>query len=417
MVPTLDVVNGLAIHGPNATLFTLGRHHTVQQFELNPPTLVANRQHIPPVPPPSPPVSTESRRGATATAAAEVGPVTAVPVNASPAVTSPQPPPHMSQSLAPVQDHGREMTTSPLRRIAEEMDQIEERRQERSAAGSTTSSNTRSSRSSTGRRHARSPKPGPSFQPVSEGTQFSQGSSFHAGRASVSTKLSTTSLASSQTSGVARSSRLRQEVLRSPDQPDKVVDLFPLARERLSDVPYKNPVPATSANRTAADLRRQLLSVVFGWHDDIEALIDEERRCSNPLSSGAQVAGVISLFRRRRKTHSLTLLSDPDSPRTSTGLTGLGAPLQVAQQRQRRSVSVHVRVQRHELVRLDAPGPQLHGRQIIDQEDCPGPCAETAREEGRTRRRHHLARARRAQRRRRGVLFTPSLHVRSHPVS
>ena len=300
MVPTLDVVNGLAIHGPNATLFTLGRHHTVQQFELNPPTLVANRQHIPPVPPPSPPVSTESRRGATSTsttataaaaAAVEVAPVTAVPAvpahassTTAAAVTSPQPPPYMSQSLAPVQDHGRDMTTSPLRRIAEEMDQIEERRQERSAAGSTTSSNTRSSRSSTSRRHARSPKPGPSFQPVSEGTQFSQGSSFHAGRASVSTKQSTTSLASSQTSGVARSSRLRQEVLRSPDQPDKVVDLFPLARERLSDVPYKNSVPATAANRTAADLRRQLLSVVFGWHDDIEALIDEERTYSkNPL--------------------------------------------------------------------------------------------------------------------------------------
>lgn len=268
----MDAVHGLGIYGATATLFTLGRHNTVQQFDLNPPTLVANRQHIPPLPPPSPPVSNESRRGA-----AEAVPVTAVSMH--PPATAP----YMAQSLAPVQDDARDLATSPLRRIAEEMDQIEERRHERSAAGSTTSSNSRSvgassSRSSNSRRYDRSNISAPSFNQPSEGTQFSHGSSFQAGRASVSTKQSAASHTSSQASGVPRGSRLRQEVLRSPDQPDKVIDLFPLARERLSDVPYQNPVASASANRTAADLRRQLLSVVFGWNGDVESLIEDERK-------------------------------------------------------------------------------------------------------------------------------------------
>lgn len=62
-VPTLRYLKGLAVYGPSATLFTLGRDSTVQQFDLNsPPTLVANVQHAADLLPPSPPDSTEEHQ-------------------------------------------------------------------------------------------------------------------------------------------------------------------------------------------------------------------------------------------------------------------------------------------------------------------------------------------------------------------
>ncbi|KAM0080395.1 hypothetical protein ACKRZS_007453, partial [Fusarium odoratissimum] len=60
-IPTLDLVHGLAVYGPGATLFTLGPNNTVQQFDLNSPAIVvANVQHSANLLPPSPPVSEET---------------------------------------------------------------------------------------------------------------------------------------------------------------------------------------------------------------------------------------------------------------------------------------------------------------------------------------------------------------------
>lgn len=59
-VPTLQHVRGLAVYGPGATLFTLGPNNTVQQFDLNSPSImVSNTQHPVNLPPP-PPVSEET---------------------------------------------------------------------------------------------------------------------------------------------------------------------------------------------------------------------------------------------------------------------------------------------------------------------------------------------------------------------
>ncbi|GME23042.1 hypothetical protein GTA08_BOTSDO05450 [Neofusicoccum parvum] len=65
VVPTIDGVTAIANFGPGATLFTLGRNHTVQQYDLNPsqnPMLVANVQHVPANAPPSPPNSIEEKK-------------------------------------------------------------------------------------------------------------------------------------------------------------------------------------------------------------------------------------------------------------------------------------------------------------------------------------------------------------------
>ncbi|KAF5696193.1 WD domain-containing protein [Fusarium globosum] len=60
-IPTLDVVRGLAVYGPGATLFTLGPNNTVQQFDLNSPVImVANVQHPANLLPPSPQASEET---------------------------------------------------------------------------------------------------------------------------------------------------------------------------------------------------------------------------------------------------------------------------------------------------------------------------------------------------------------------
>ncbi|KAK3044911.1 hypothetical protein LTS18_015071, partial [Coniosporium uncinatum] len=54
----------MASYGPTATLFTIARNHTVQQYDLNPnnlPSLVQNVQHVPGNLPPSPPNSLEEK--------------------------------------------------------------------------------------------------------------------------------------------------------------------------------------------------------------------------------------------------------------------------------------------------------------------------------------------------------------------
>ncbi|KAI9792909.1 MAG: hypothetical protein M1816_001231 [Peltula sp. TS41687] len=274
-VPTLDVVHGLALYGPTATLFTLGRNHTVQQFDLNPPTLVANKQHMPPLRIQSPPLLNLGRTAAKG----DIKATGLTPTGQD-----------QHRTLGSMQEDSELAAASPLQRIAEEMEHIEERRQDhrerRSPTSSTSKSIASSSGSSTGHRYKRSNVSASSRLPPSEGTQFSYGSSLASSHAGRSARGSAASVATSHRSK-PRSSRLRQEVLWSPEKNNQVLDLFPLTRERLSDVPYKIPHVFDTSTQTAADLRCQMLSVVFGWNDDIEPLIEEELRGHQPGSPGA----------------------------------------------------------------------------------------------------------------------------------
>ena len=287
MIPTLDAVHGLAIHGPTATLFTLGRDHTVQQFDLNPPALVANKHHPPPIPPPSPPVSVESRKNQGVEAAPNVA---AVITASTPATTVAIKAPvtigvsHASES--------EEEALSPLQKIANEMDMIEQRRQSRVGTRSRTSSSASlsqapsvSSKSSAASRKHRSHRSVSSKVTSNEGTTFSYGSSIRSpvGSASTGTWVSSSSVTSSRS--LPRGSRLKQEVLRSPDD---MPDLFPHIRARLDDVPYLNPHHQDKSQLTPADLRRQMLSVVFGWEDDIDSLIQDQLQ-RHPANSASAV--------------------------------------------------------------------------------------------------------------------------------
>jgi hypothetical protein len=279
-VPTLDNVRGLAVYGPGATLFTLGRSNSLQQFDLNsPPQLVANVQHPANLLPPSPPVSIEEQKKQDATAATESADNSSVPINVD-----------ISESD---EDH-----MSPLARIAREMDKLEQERQEIDRADTLSPVSSRShtsttSRSSAGsrqnrehRKHSSAVSRGPS-----DGTTISIGSSVHSVTREPSLGSSRDSLSMSSLSSQSnasnrsrpRGSRLRQEVLRSPDDA-KVVDLFKFTKTRLSDIPYRHPQVLDNTHLTNHDLRRQMLSTIFGWNGEAEALIQDEMS-RHPLGS------------------------------------------------------------------------------------------------------------------------------------
>ncbi|PBP23216.1 WD g-beta repeat protein [Diplocarpon rosae] len=264
------IVQGLAVYGPGATLFTLGQSNTVQQFDLNSPCqLVANVQHPANLLPPSPPVSIEEQRKQTASSApSAIEELSAVPINLD-----------ISESD---EDH-----MSPLAKIAREMDKLEMDHHETDRADTLSPVSSRSHASTTSRSSAGSRTPyrkhsSAASRGMSDGTTMSTGSSFHSTRepsvASSRDSLSMSSMSSqSNTSGRSRprGSRLRQEVLRSPDDP-KIVDLFKFTKTRLSDIPYRHPQILDNSRLTNHDLRRQMLSTIFGWDGDAPELIQDE---------------------------------------------------------------------------------------------------------------------------------------------
>jgi hypothetical protein len=277
-VPTLEHVKGLAVFGPGATLFTLGRNNTAQQFDLNsPPVLVANVQHPANPLPPSPPVSIEEKKQQDAPAPPDSADLSSVPINVD-----------ISESD---EDH-----MSPLARIAREMDKHENESSgaptdradtlspvsSRSQASSN-SINSRSSGGSQQYRH-RSKHTSVASRVLSDGTTMSLGSSLHSHSirdpslvSSSRDSLSMSSLSSTSNASFRRQrgSRLRQEVLQSPEDA-KIIDLFKFTKSRLSDIPYRHPQVLDNTLLTNDNLRRQMLSTIFGWDGDVEALIQDE---------------------------------------------------------------------------------------------------------------------------------------------
>ena len=55
------------------------------------------------------------------------------------------------------------------------------------------------------------------------------------------------------------------------------MDLFPYTKARLSEVRFRPPQYPTNSAATPDILRKEMLSVVFGWEHDIESLIRDER--------------------------------------------------------------------------------------------------------------------------------------------
>ncbi|KAH7461649.1 hypothetical protein BFJ63_vAg18465 [Fusarium oxysporum f. sp. narcissi] len=275
-IPTLDLVRGLAVYGPGATLFTLGPHNTVQQFDLNSPAImVANVQHPAKLLPPSPPVSEETgdQSATLATTIASDSETRSIPLYMNIYESDED---HLSPYARLTRRQGYDSGNEPY----------ESARPVSSRSGLSSLSKSSTGSSQTPGRYPGSMR----SRGLSENTYISAttsirsstiGNSAHGNTRDLDTysmgySLGTTSVPSIASSrSRRRPSRLRNEVPRSPDD-NKVHDLFKCTRARLSDIPYKHAMGANSARLTNDDLRRQMLNTIFGWNKEVEDLIRDE---------------------------------------------------------------------------------------------------------------------------------------------
>ena len=260
-MPTVEGVVGLANFGPQATLFTLGPNHTVQQYDLSPPTLVKNVRY---------------------------DGHSSLSLNSTPKIAQ-----HSIPGAAPPvplykgYDSGRGAASlSTIQRATTELQAAEHARQMRKGMASPVSTASRtesiSSRSSAGI-HNRAPSVS---SRAASGTTFSTLSPSIIARESTASPFWPQSASVASSGRRSKSSRLRQEVLRSPD--GNIVDLFPYTRARLASLPYAPQPPALDPNTaSSSDLRQQMLRIVFGWEGDIEAMIRDELNRHPPGSMNA----------------------------------------------------------------------------------------------------------------------------------
>lgn len=282
LVPTIDGVIGIASYGPTATLFTLGRNHTAQQYDVSPtavPLQVQSVQHVPANTPPTPPTTLEERKNPYASSQASS--------NAD--AQSLQLPSDVESSA----DESSAM--SPLQKIAREvesLDQLESELRDKITPLSPTSSrgsSVSSKSSGHGHRNRKYLYDRPSSSRAStttgyEGTEFSFTGEMPkpAPRDSMSIRSESTRASHAH----YRSSSLRKEILRSPEEAKDaaMMDLFPYTKARLRDVALQTPHYGETA-RTPEILQREMLSVVFGWNDTVETLIREEMAKHKPGSA------------------------------------------------------------------------------------------------------------------------------------
>ncbi|KAL5339974.1 hypothetical protein BJX70DRAFT_136775 [Aspergillus crustosus] len=256
-IPTVENPRGMANYGPTAALFTLGPQYTVQQYDLENPALVANVQHPP----------TNSMTAALDQMRARTK---------SPRML--QDPPEMREPSS---------TYAPRRRTPFDSSGIEVVKQQRAELSSPESSRGRAA-SVSSKASSDKYKPVP-FSPPSRSAHTATSFSLTSAGGGRETPQPSFAYASSVSMSSVKSSRpgsrLRNEVQFSPA--DKNVDLFPFTRARLNDVPYRSQQPLDETRLTPDDLRRQMLSMVFGWDGDIEGLIKDELYRHPPGSPAA----------------------------------------------------------------------------------------------------------------------------------
>jgi hypothetical protein len=250
-IKTVEHVRAVANYGPTATLFTLGPNHSIQQYDLETGEIVANTQHFP--------------------------------------MTVPPTPPEEKQPFDYLTSESSEDLTSPVvgKGSAQEAFAIDAARQARNQMGSPQSYQSRESeRSGSLKPRARfQPVVSPSSKTERSVTTFSVGTQSQMAPSVYGQQQNMNAASPASTRG-RKGSRLKQEVLPSPDvQP--ILDLFPYTRARLNDVPYKPVRPGDEASLSTDDLRRQMLQVVFGWEQDGRDLVRDELSRHPPASQNA----------------------------------------------------------------------------------------------------------------------------------
>jgi len=242
-IPTVEYVRALAAYGPTGTLFTLGPDNTVQQYDLEHGQMVANMRHMPAIVPPTPPED--------------------------------------NKQLGFNTSESEEEVQSPVGRNRHDRNNIEAAKNERNQMTSPYSNLSSNSRPSS--RAKQQDMTSPAAKSERTATTFSMSTQMHMPRDTLQTYSNQSPVS---TKSGRKTSRLRQEVLRSPED-QRMHDLFPYTRARLSDVPYRQARTMDESHLTPDDLRRQMLSVVFGWDDDIRDLVHDELSRHEPTSPNA----------------------------------------------------------------------------------------------------------------------------------
>lgn len=287
IIPTCDGVTGIANYGPTATLFALGRNHAVFQYDINPsstPMQVANAQHAPANTPPTPPTMLEERKNPYAESGRSLSIDQQIPFTFTDNESS------ADESAA----------MSPLQKIAKEMDSLDALESEirdkvmplsphSSQASSSTSSKSSGRRRQRQYLYDRPDSSRASSDAGYDGTEFSFGPPPKMGHESMSIRSVASSLPSvSAARHTRRSSNLRREILRSPEEAQEtaLMDLFPTIKARLRDVAFRTPQYGNAA-RTPDLLLSEMLSVVFGWNDSVQSLLQDEMSRHRPGSAAA----------------------------------------------------------------------------------------------------------------------------------
>jgi hypothetical protein len=235
-------------------------------------------QHVPANTPPTPPTTLEERKNPYADSqASSNADAQSLPV---------------ASDIESSADEGNAM--SPLQKIAREMDsldQLESEIRDKITPLSPTSSRTSSvsSKSSSGAHRQRKylyDRPSSSRASTTtgyEGTEFSYTAE---APKPIRDSMSIRSESTRASHAHYRSSSLRKEILRSPEEAKEsaMMDLFPYTKARLRDVALQTPHYGDTA-RTPEILQREMLSVVFGWNDTVETLIREEMARHRPGSA------------------------------------------------------------------------------------------------------------------------------------
>ena len=264
---------GIAVYGPKGNLFTITKDHTVQQYGLYPPAATATVQHLPTVPPPSPPSSIEEKKD------------------------QPQEEPgHQIERLNPRDNDYNVATMSPLGRIAHELELLEKMEAQGLGISNlgphnmqrTVSGSSKISVSSVSRR----PSVASTRSMVSVNSETrsisDQRSTIDMSEYDMNTpvarsrKNSLTGRGSfdyGQPSPSRRPHPLAQEIIASPiDQMSlrTMLDLFGNIKARLPFVISDSPRIPSSGKKDEDSLRRDMLYTIFGWKGDVDSLIRDE---------------------------------------------------------------------------------------------------------------------------------------------
>ncbi|KAF3191026.1 hypothetical protein TWF106_008028 [Orbilia oligospora] len=299
-------VLALSVYGPKGLMFTIDRHQNVQQYNLYPPQMVANVQHLPANAPPSPPMSVShdnSRPNSNRKTEMErTESQRSVAMERSDSKAS-----KFSQDARAIAAMKRDETRTPLGQIAHELEMLEELEKSHLKSSNMARSDSMQSSGTGISHHQKSASVASSIKSYTSGTGASDTTSlasprgfddmatprrFHPLSQEIGMSPITPKAPSDALQPVPYAQRnVNGDPLPTPGLPPSngdfydeqlymvppvgQLELFPNLKDKLAGITYRTPMHTDRA-RYDDERRREMFSSVFGFEGDAEALIREE---------------------------------------------------------------------------------------------------------------------------------------------